>query len=43
MNYVEYGKENNILYNRLEDTSIPANSVYVEPNVEDNIIKIIFW
>ena len=25
----DYGKENDILYDRLEDTSIPVNSVYV--------------
>lgn len=39
----EYGKENDILYNRLEDTSIPANSVYVESNVEDSCINIIYF
>jgi len=39
----DYGKENDILYNRLEDTSIPANSVYVESNLEDKCINIIYF
>lgn len=39
----DYGKENDILYNRLEDTSIPANSVYVESNLEDSYINIIYF
>lgn len=35
------GKE--ILYNRLENTSIPVNSVYVTPHVEDGYIDIVYF
>ena len=38
-----YGKENNINYDRLEDTSIPANSVYVESNVAEGYINVIYF
>ena len=38
-----YGEENNINYDRLEDTSIPANSVYVESNVEDGYIDVVYF
>lgn len=38
-----YGEENEILYNRLEDTSIPNNSVYVESNVESGYINVIYF
>ena len=38
-----YGEENNINYNRLEDTSIPVNSVYVEPNIEEGYINIVYF
>ena len=39
-NIIEYGKENDILQNRLEDTSIPVNAVYVTQNVEKGYIEI---
>lgn len=38
-----YGEENEILYNRLDDTSIPNNSVYVESNVADGYINVIYF
>lgn len=38
-----YGEENDILYDRLEDTSIPVNSVYVEPNVEEGYIDVVYF
>ena len=37
------GEQNDILYNRLEDASIPVNSVYVEPNVAEGYIEIIYF
>jgi hypothetical protein len=38
-----YGAENEILYNRLEDTSIPNNSVYVESNVAEGYINVVYF
>lgn len=38
-----YGEENQINYDRLEDTSIPVNSVYVESNVEDGYIDVVYF
>lgn len=38
-----YGEENQINYDRLEDTSIPANSVYVESNVEEGYIDVVYF
>ena len=38
-----YGEEKEILYNRLEDTSIPVNSVYVDSNVEDGTINVVYF
>ena len=38
-----YGEEKEILYNRLEDTSIPVNSVYVNPNVDDGYIDVVYF
>ena len=38
-----YGAEKEILYDRLEDTSIPNNSVYVESNVENGYINVIYF
>lgn len=35
------GKE--ILYNRLEDTSIPVNSVYVTPHTEQGYIDVVYF
>jgi len=39
----DYGKENEILYSRLEDTSIPNNSVYVESNVDSGYINVVYF
>ena len=36
-------EENSILNNRLEDTSIPSDSVYVEPNVEKGYIDLVYF
>ena len=38
-----YGEENQINYDRLEDTSIPVNSVYVESNVEEGYIDVVYF
>ena len=38
-----YGEENNINYDRLEDTSIPVNSVYVESNVDAGYINVVYF
>lgn len=35
--------KNSILNNRLDDTSIPVNSVYVQPNVEAGYIDLIYF
>ena len=42
-NIAEYGKENPILFNRLEDTSIPVNSVYVTPHVREGYIDVVYF
>ena len=42
-NLLNYGKENNILYNRLEDTSIPVNSVYVTPHTREGYIDVVYF
>ncbi len=42
-NLLEYGKERDILYNRLEDTSIPVNSVAVVPHTEEGYIDVIYF
>lgn len=42
-NVIEYGKEKDILQNRLEDTSIPVNAVYVTQNVEKGYIDIVYF
>lgn len=38
-----YGEENKINYNRLEDTSIPVNSVYVESNISEGYIDVVYF
>lgn len=38
-----YGEENQINYDRLEDTSIPVNSVYVNSNVEEGYIDVVYF
>lgn len=42
-NILEYGKESDILYDRLEDTSIPVNSVYVTPHVAEGYIDVVYF
>ena len=42
-NINNYGKENDILYDRLEDTSIPVNSVYVTPHTKEGYIDIVYF
>lgn len=38
----KYGSEKDILFDRLEDTSIPVNSVTVTPNVEEGYIDVVY-
>lgn len=38
-----YAEENPINKNRLEDTSIPVNSVYVEPNLDAGYIDVVYF
>lgn len=42
-NILEYGKENDILYNRLEDTSIPVNAAYVTPHTPEGYIDVVYF
>lgn len=42
-NIEKYGQENPILYYRLEDTSIPVNSVYVSSDNESGYIDITYF
>lgn len=42
-NVIEYGKEKQILNNRLEDTSIPVNSVYVTPHTAAGYIDVVYF
>lgn len=42
-NLIEYGLEKEILYNRLEDTSIPVNSVYVTPFVDKGYFDVVYF
>lgn len=42
-NILDYGKENDILYDRLEDTSIPVNSVYVTPHPDEGYIDVVYF
>lgn len=39
----KYAEENSILNNRLEDTSIPSDAVYVQPNVEKGYIDLVYF
>lgn len=41
-NVDSYGQENEILYDRLEDTSIPVNSVYVTSHVREGYIDVVY-
>lgn len=42
-NINKYGEENEINYDRLEDTSIPVNSVYVTPHTADGYIDVVYF
>ena len=42
-NINKYGQENSILYDRLEDTSIPVNSVYVTPHTAQGYIDVVYF
>lgn len=42
-NLQNYENENNILHNRLEDTSIPVNSVYVTAHTEQGYIDVVYF
>ena len=42
-NLLEYGLEKDILFNRLEDTSIPVNSVYVTPYTDKGYIDVVYF
>lgn len=42
-NILKYGEEKNILYNRLEDTSIPVNAVYVTPHTPEGYIDVVYF
>lgn len=39
----KYGRENEIMYDRLEDTSIPVNSAYVTPHTAEGYIDIVYF
>lgn len=42
-NILNYGKDNDILYDRLEDTSIPVNAVYVTPHTHEGYIDVVYF
>lgn len=42
-NLQDYEKEKDILHNRLEDTSIPVNSVYVTAHTEEGYIDVVYF
>ena len=42
-NLLQYGVEDDILFNRLEDTSIPVNSVYVTPFTDKGYIDVVYF
>lgn len=42
-NILQYGKEKDILNNRLEDTSIPINSVSVTPHTPQGFIEVVYF
>lgn len=39
----ELAANNSILNNRLEDTSIPSNAIYVQPHVEEGYIDLVYF
>lgn len=42
-NILKYGQEKDILYDRLEDTSIPVNAVYVTPHTPEGYIEVVYF
>lgn len=42
-NLLQYGLENDILFNRLEDTSVPVNAVYVTPYVDKGYFDVVYF
>lgn len=42
-NLIEYGLENDVMFNRLEDTSIPVNAVYVTPHVDNGYFDVVYF
>lgn len=42
-NVLKYGQESDILYDRLEDTSIPVNAVYVTPHTPEGYIEVVYF
>ena len=42
-NIIEQGKQEDILNNRLEDTSIPVNAVYVTPHTAQGYIDVVYF
>lgn len=42
-NLLQYGIENDILFNRLEDTSVPVNAVYVTPFTDKGYIDVVYF
>ena len=42
-NIINYGKEKDILNNRLEDTSIPVNSVFVTAHTPQGFIEVVYF
>lgn len=42
-NLLNKAKENYMLYNRLEDTSIPVNAVYVTPHTPQGYIDVVYF
>lgn len=42
-NLLQYGMEKDILFNRLEDTSVPVNSVYVTPFTDKGYIDVVYF
>ena len=42
-NILDYGAEKDILYNRLEDTSVPVNSASVTPHVDEGYIDVVYF
>lgn len=42
-NILDYGREDEILYDRLDDTSIPVNAVNVTPHTAEGYIDVVYF